>query len=154
MSDIDIAQRASKLRIEELAHSQFGIASEHLDPYGHYKAKLSLDYVDSLSGNPDGKLILVTAISPTPAGEGKTTTSVGLGDGLNRIGKKNDRLPARTFAWSLLRNEGRGRLAGAMLRSYRWKTLTCTLPAIFMLSARRTTYYRHLSTITSITATH
>ena len=88
MSDIDIAQRANKLRIEELAHSQFGIASEHLDPYGHYKAKLSLDYVDSLSGNPDGKLILVTAISPTPAGEGKTTTSVGLGDGLNRIGKK------------------------------------------------------------------
>lgn len=88
MSDIDIAQRANKLRIEDLAHSQFGIASEHLDPYGHYKAKLSLDYVDSLSGNPDGKLILVTAISPTPAGEGKTTTSVGLGDGLNRIGKK------------------------------------------------------------------
>ena len=88
MSDIDIAQRANKLRIIELAQAQFGIESEHLEPYGHYKAKLSLDYIDSLRDSPDGKLILVTAISPTPAGEGKTTTSVGLGDGLNRIGKK------------------------------------------------------------------
>jgi formate--tetrahydrofolate ligase len=88
MSDIEIAQSANKLRIVDLANSRFGIASEHLEPYGHYKAKLSLDYIDSLQPNPDGKLILVTAVSPTPAGEGKTTTSVGLGDGLNRIGKK------------------------------------------------------------------
>ncbi|HYN27887.1 MAG TPA: formate--tetrahydrofolate ligase, partial [Burkholderiales bacterium] len=61
---------------------------ENLEPYGHYKAKISLEYLDSLKGRPDGKLILVTAISPTPAGEGKTTTTVGLGDALNRIGKK------------------------------------------------------------------
>ena len=88
MSDIEIAQTANKLRIVDLANSRFGIAGEHLEPYGHYKAKLSLDYIDSLQRNPDGKLILVTAVSPTPAGEGKTTTSVGLGDGLNRIGKK------------------------------------------------------------------
>ncbi|MFP6780686.1 MAG: formate--tetrahydrofolate ligase [Gammaproteobacteria bacterium] len=88
MSDIEIAQRANKLRIVDLAEAQYGIPSEYLDPYGHYKAKLSLDYVESLNSKPDGKLILVTAISPTPAGEGKTTTSVGLGDGLNRIGKK------------------------------------------------------------------
>jgi formate--tetrahydrofolate ligase len=88
MSDIEIAQTANKLRIVDLANSRFGIAGEHLEPYGHYKAKLSLDYIDSLQPNPDGKLILVTAVSPTPAGEGKTTTSVGLGDGLNRIGKK------------------------------------------------------------------
>ena len=88
MSDIEIAQSANKLRIVDLANSRFGIAGEHLEPYGHYKAKLSLDYIDSLQPNPDGKLILVTAVSPTPAGEGKTTTSVGLGDGLNRIGKK------------------------------------------------------------------
>ena len=88
MSDIEIAQQASKQRIVELAQSCLGIDSEHLEPYGHYKAKLSLDYVDSLSGKADGNLILVTAVSPTPAGEGKTTTSVGLGDGLNRIGKK------------------------------------------------------------------
>ena len=88
MSDIAIAQKANKKRIVDLAKEQYGIDSEHLEPYGHYKAKLSLDYVQSLSGNKEGNLVLVTAISPTPAGEGKTTTTVGLGDALNRIGKK------------------------------------------------------------------
>jgi len=88
MSDIEIAQAAKKRPIMALAAERYGIANEHLDPYGHYKAKVSLDYLDSLKDKPDGKLILVTAISPTPAGEGKTTTTVGLGDGLNRIGRK------------------------------------------------------------------
>tara|TARA_R110002074_G_scaffold402220_2_gene604762 strand:+ start:60031 stop:61704 length:1674 start_codon:yes stop_codon:yes gene_type:complete len=88
MSDIEIAQKAKMKRIVDLAADQYGIKSEHLEPYGHYKAKLSLNYIDSLKGNKDGKLILVTAVSPTPAGEGKTTTTVGLGDALNRIGKK------------------------------------------------------------------
>jgi formate--tetrahydrofolate ligase len=88
MSDIEIAQQAKMLPIVDLARDRLGIPAEHLDPYGHYKAKLSLEYIDSLKGRPDGKLILVTAISPTPAGEGKTTTTVGLGDALNRIGKK------------------------------------------------------------------
>lgn len=88
MSDIEIAQQAKMKPIIGLAKDHFGIDAEHLDPYGHYKAKLSLDYVNSLGDNPDGKLILVTAISPTPAGEGKTTTTVGLGDAMNRIGKK------------------------------------------------------------------
>ncbi len=88
MSDIEIAQKANKKRIVELAKEQYGIDSEHLEPYGHYKAKLSLEYVQSLAGNKEGNLVLVTAISPTPAGEGKTTTTVGLGDALNRIGKK------------------------------------------------------------------
>ncbi len=88
MSDIEIAQKAKMKRIVDLAADQYGIASEHLEPYGHYKAKLSLNYIDSLKDNEDGKLILVTAVSPTPAGEGKTTTTVGLGDALNRIGKK------------------------------------------------------------------
>jgi len=88
MSDIEIAQKANKRYITELAKEQYGIDSEHLEPYGHYKAKLSLDYIDSLKDKPDGKLILTTAISPTPAGEGKTTTTVGLGDAMNRIGKK------------------------------------------------------------------
>ena len=86
-SDIEIAQKATMKRITEVA-SRLGIADDYLEPYGHYKAKISLDYVDSLKGKPDGKLVLVTAISPTPAGEGKTTTTVGLGDALNRIGKK------------------------------------------------------------------
>ncbi len=75
-------------RIIPLAHERLGIADEHLSPYGHYKAKLSLEHIESLQGRPDGKLILVTAISPTPAGEGKTTTTVGLGDALNHIGHK------------------------------------------------------------------
>ena len=87
-SDIEIAQKATLRRITQVASDKLGIADEHLEPYGHYKAKLSLDYVDSLKDRPNGKLILVTAISPTPAGEGKTTTTVGLGDALNRIGKK------------------------------------------------------------------
>lgn len=88
MSDIEIAQRATLKPIIELAEKNYGIASEHLDPIGHYKAKLSLEYVNSLNDKQDGKLILVTAISPTPAGEGKTTTTVGLGDAMNRLNKK------------------------------------------------------------------
>ena len=87
-SDIDIAQKAKMQRISSLAAQKLGIADEHLEPYGHYKAKVSLAYVDSLKDKPDGKLILVTAMTPTPAGEGKTTTTVGLGDALNHIGKK------------------------------------------------------------------
>jgi len=87
MSDIEIAQQAKMQRIVKVAE-RLGIPEEHLDPYGHYKAKISLEYVDSLAKKKDGKLILVTAITPTPAGEGKTTTTVGLGDALNRIGKK------------------------------------------------------------------
>ncbi len=88
VSDIEIAQRAKMRPVVELAREKFGIDPKYLDPYGHYKAKLSFDYIDSLAGQPSGKLVLVTAISPTPAGEGKTTTTVGLGDALNRIGKK------------------------------------------------------------------
>ncbi len=87
-SDIDIAQRAKMQRIPKLAAEKLGIDEDHLEPYGHYKAKVSLAYVDSLKDRPDGKLILVTAMTPTPAGEGKTTTTVGLGDALNHIGKK------------------------------------------------------------------
>ncbi len=87
LSDIEIAQQAKMQRATELA-AKLGIPEDAIEPYGHYKAKVSLDYVDSLQGRKDGKLVLVTAISPTPAGEGKTTTTVGVGDALNRIGKK------------------------------------------------------------------
>ncbi|MDQ7247927.1 formate--tetrahydrofolate ligase [Dongia sedimenti] len=86
-SDIEIARQAKMKPIREVA-GKLNIAEEHLIPYGHTKAKVSMEFVKSLKGKPDGKLILVTAINPTPAGEGKTTTTVGLGDGLNRIGKK------------------------------------------------------------------
>ncbi|HTT07377.1 MAG TPA: formate--tetrahydrofolate ligase [Gammaproteobacteria bacterium] len=87
-SDIEIAQKATMKPIIELAKSKLGIDGKFLEPYGHYKAKLSLDYLHEIEKRPDGKLILVTAISPTPAGEGKTTTTVGLGDALNKIGRK------------------------------------------------------------------
>ncbi len=86
-SDIEIAQAATMKRATEVA-ATLGIPVEHLEPYGHYKAKVSLEFINSLQDRPNGKLVLVTAISPTPAGEGKTTTTVGLGDALNRIGKK------------------------------------------------------------------
>src|SRR6186713_3334347 len=87
-SDIEIAQAAKLQRISRIAQERLGIAEEHLEPYGHYKAKISLPFINTLKDRKDGKLILVTAISPTPAGEGKTTTTVGLGDALNHIGKK------------------------------------------------------------------
>src|SRR5258705_11435473 len=87
-SDIQIAKEAKKRPIMELAREKLGIAPENLEPYGHYKAKVSMDYIKSLQSKPNGKLILVSAISPTPAGEGKTTTTVGLTDALNHIGKK------------------------------------------------------------------
>ncbi len=86
-TDIEIARAAKKLPIQEIG-AKLGIGAEHLLPYGHDKAKIGQEFIESVQGNPDGKLILVTAINPTPAGEGKTTTTVGLGDGLNRIGRK------------------------------------------------------------------
>jgi formate--tetrahydrofolate ligase len=88
-SDIEIAQAASLQRIPELVKQHMHIADDHLYAYGHHKAKLSLKHIASLPAKTDSKLILVTAISPTPAGEGKTTTTVGLGDALCKIGKKS-----------------------------------------------------------------
>ena len=86
-TDIEIARAAQKKPIQEIG-AKLGISSDDLLPYGHDKAKVSQDFINSVQDKPNGKLILVTAINPTPAGEGKTTTTVGLGDGLNRIGKK------------------------------------------------------------------
>jgi len=87
-SDIEISQAANKRPIIDVAREKLGIAPENLEPYGHYKAKVSMDFITSLRNKPNGKLILVSAINPTPAGEGKTTTTVGLTDALNHIGKK------------------------------------------------------------------
>src|SRR5438552_6347689 len=87
-SDIEIAQAAKKRPIMEIARERLGIAPANLEPYGHYKAKVSMDYIKSLQSRPNGKLILVSAINPAPAGEGKTTTTVSLTDALNHIGKK------------------------------------------------------------------
>jgi formate--tetrahydrofolate ligase len=88
LSNIDIAQAAKMRRITEVAQQRLGIPEEALEAFGKYKAKVSLEFLGKLNGRPSGKLVLVTAISPTPAGEGKTTTTVGLGDALNQIGKK------------------------------------------------------------------
>jgi formate--tetrahydrofolate ligase len=85
-SDIEIARAATMQPIVEIG-SRLDIPEQHLSQYGRYKAKVAYDFIESLNDRPDGRLILVTAITPTPAGEGKTTTTVGLGDGLNRIGK-------------------------------------------------------------------
>src|SRR4030081_2841601 len=87
-SDIEIAQAAKMRLIMDIAREKLGIAPENLEPYGHFKAKLSMYFIKSLKDRPNGKLILVSAITPTPAGEGKTTTTVGLTDALNHIGKK------------------------------------------------------------------
>ncbi len=87
LSDIEIAQQAKMLRIVEVA-KQVGISEDALEPYGHYKAKVNLEFIETLKENKNGKLILVTAINPTPAGEGKTTTNIGLSMGLNKLGKK------------------------------------------------------------------
>jgi formate--tetrahydrofolate ligase len=87
-SDIEISQAAVKRPIIDIARERLGITPENLEPYGHYKAKVSMDFIKSIQSRPNGKLILVSAITPTPAGEGKTTTTVGLTDALNHIGKK------------------------------------------------------------------
>jgi len=87
-SDIEISQAATMRPIVEVAKEKLGIDAKNLEPYGHYKAKVSLNYVKTLKDKPNGRLVLVSAITPTPAGEGKTTTTVGLGDALNHIGKK------------------------------------------------------------------
>ena len=87
-SDIEISQAAKKRPIVDIAREKLGIGPENLEPYGHYKAKVSMDFIQSIQNRPNGKLILVTAVNPTPAGEGKTTTTVGLTDALNHIGKK------------------------------------------------------------------
>ena len=86
-SDIEIAQNANIKPITEIAE-KFGISADDLELYGKYKAKISFDFIKKVENNPNGKLVLVTAISPTPAGEGKSTTTIGLGQALNKIGKK------------------------------------------------------------------
>jgi formate--tetrahydrofolate ligase len=87
-SDIEISQAAKKRPIIDVAREKLGIGPENLEPFGHYKAKVSMDFIQSIQNRPNGKLILVSAVNPTPAGEGKTTTTVGLTDALNHIGKK------------------------------------------------------------------
>ena len=106
-TDIQIAREASKKPIQDIG-AKLGIGSDDLLPYGHDKAKVSQSFINSVQDRTDGKLILVTAINPTPAGEGKTTTTVGLGDGLNRIGKNAAVCIREASLGPELRHEGRG----------------------------------------------
>ena len=131
LSDIEIAQQATLLPVKEVA-AQIGITEDELEFYGKYKAKLSDELSARVSANPDGKLILVTAINPTPAGEGKTTTTAGLGQAMAKIGKK---------AIIALREP-----AAATLRYSRWRTSTFTLQAICTRLPLRTTFAAPCST--------
>ncbi|MFY8083168.1 MAG: formate--tetrahydrofolate ligase, partial [Rubrivivax sp.] len=88
LSDIEIAQKATLLPVAQIARERLGLPDDALVAYGHHKAKITLPHLRTLEGRPDGRLVLVTGINPTPAGEGKTTTTVGLGDALNRIGQR------------------------------------------------------------------
>ncbi len=93
LSDIEIAQKANMLKITDVA-AKLGISEDDVELYGRYKAKLSMDLIRRVQDKPSGKLILVTAITPTPAGEGKSTTTVGLAQALNKLGKKSNCYPA------------------------------------------------------------
>ena len=103
-TDIEIAQEAEMLHIKDVA-AQYGITEDDLDLYGKYKAKLSNEFCQAAEKNENGKLVLMTAINPTPAGEGKTTTSIGLGDALTKLGKKT-LLALRAFSRTMLRHQG------------------------------------------------
>ena len=121
LTDIEIAAQAKMKRISDVA-AAMGIRPEELEPYGHYKAKLSDDLLTRLQDRPDGKLVLVTAVNPTPAGEGKTTVSIGLGQAMCKLGKN---------AVIALREPSLGP-AAVTARWCLWRTLTCTLPVICM----------------------
>ncbi len=118
-SDIEIAQEASMKKIQEIA-ADLNILEDELEPYGHYKGKLSLDIFKRLQDEEDGKVVLVTAINPTPAGEGKSTVTVGLGQAFNKIGKKtvialrepsrtNDGIKRRSSRWRFFTSRTNGR---------------------------------------------
>ena len=123
-SDIEIAQAATLHRVAELAHSYLGISDEHLYAYGHHKAKLSLKYIETLPARKSSKLVLVTAISPTPAGEGKTTTTVGLGDALCKIGKKSLICLREPSLGPVFGMKG-GATGGGMAQVVPWKISIC-----------------------------
>lgn len=145
LSDIKIAQQAEMKPIYEVA-SEIGIDEKFVEPYGKYKCKLDSSLYESLKDKKDGKLILVTAINPTPAGEGKTTTSVGIGEAMKALGKKAVvalREPSLGL-FSELRAEPQ---AEDMLRLSRWRTLISTSQEICTLSQRLTICCRQSSTI-------
>jgi formate--tetrahydrofolate ligase len=139
--DLDIARRATPRAIAELAREQLGVDTSALRPHGHHVAKLTLAGLGSLAGRPDGRLILVSAISPTPAGEGKTTTTIGLADGLRRLGQRAVLALREPSHGAGVRLKG-GATGGGRRRWCRWRTSTCTSPATSTPSRWRTTCWR------------
>ena len=129
LSDVEIAQSAQVEKITAVAE-KLGLTEDDLEFYGKYKAKISPDVWQRVKDNPDGKLILVTAITPTPAGEGKTTTSIGLADAFSRLGKKICvalREPSLGPCFGIKAVQ----LAAVMLKLCQWKILICTSRATF-----------------------
>ena len=130
LTDVQIAQNAKMLPIKEVA-AQIGLSEDDLELYGKYKAKITMETIKSLDNKENGKLILVTAINPTPAGEGKTTTMIGLAQAMNKIGKKTIvamREPSLGPCFGLKVVQ----LVEDKHKLYQWKILTCTLQVIFM----------------------
>ena len=146
LNDIEIAQQAKMKKISAIAKDRLGIPEDELEAFGHYKAKISLPYLNTLKEKKDGKLILVTAISPTPAGEGKTTTTVGLGDALNLIGKKTMiclREPSLGPVFGM-----KGGAAGVVLhKSFPWKISIYISLVIFRQLPWRIIYWLQCWTI-------
>ena len=143
LSDIEIAQQAKMLPITEVA-AKLGIGEEDIEMYGRYKAKLSMDLIRRMEDKPAGKLVLVTAITPTPAGEGKSTTTVGLAQGLAKIDKSVIvalREPSLGPAWALRAAQP----AAVILRLCRWKISTCILQVISMRLHLHTCCFRQWS---------
>ena len=139
-TDIEIAQETQMQHITEVAKTA-GVDPKYLEQYGNYKAKVDYNILTDLADKPNGKLILVTAINPTPAGEGKTTTNVGLADGMRKIGKnvvvalREPSLGPCSALRAVLQ-------AAVTLRSFLWKTSTCTSPATSTLSVLLTTCWQ------------
>lgn len=131
LSDIEIAHGAKMKPITEIA-AGLGIENEDIEPYGHYKAKLSEALYEKLADKDDGKLILVTAINPTPAGEGKTTVSVGLAQAMHKIGR-NAVLALREPSLGPVFGIKEEQPEAVTLRSFLWRILICILPVICML---------------------
>ena len=136
VSDLEINQAAQLLPIDQIA-SKLGIPLESMEYYGKYKAKISLDYCKLANDRPAGKIVLVTAMNPTQAGEGKTTTSIGLADALNRLGKQTAVVIRQPSLGPVFGVKG-GQLAGAMHKSRPWKILICDLLEILTPSPQRT----------------
>lgn len=151
MTDIEIAQAAKPEHITEIAH-RAGIDDRYLELYGSNKAKVSLELCRSLEDKPKGKLVLVTAITPTPAGEGKTTTTIGLADALRRIGKKPVVALREPSLGPVFGIKG-GAAGGGYAQVIPMRTSTCTLPETSTQSARRITSSPPCSTTISIMET-